>query len=157
MSGPLSHFRIGWRPARRRTRSARPLICATGACVLLVATTAAPAQDGAADTAPVFSPGFSFVEKDGAALYANVCQACHMADGRGAAGAGRYPALAGDANLAESGYALTVVVRGLKGMPPVGRMMSDEQVAAVVNYVRTHFGNAYAEVVTAADAAAARR
>ena len=28
-------------------------------------------------------------------------------------------------------------------MPPVGAMMSDDQVAAVVNYVRTHFGNQY--------------
>ena len=27
-------------------------------------------------------------------------------------------------------------------MPPVGDMMSDAQVADVVNYVRTHFGNA---------------
>ena len=36
------------------------------------------------------------------------------------------------------------------------RDMSDEQVAAVVNYVRTHFGNNYQDVVTAADAKAAR-
>ena len=28
-------------------------------------------------------------------------------------------------------------------MPPIGGMMSDAQVADVVNYVRTHFGNAY--------------
>ena len=28
-------------------------------------------------------------------------------------------------------------------MPPFGEMMSDDQVAAVVNYVRTHFGNKY--------------
>jgi mono/diheme cytochrome c family protein len=35
--------------------------------------------------------------------------------------------------------------------------MSDEQVADVVNYLRTHFGNAYAGVVTAADVSAARR
>ena len=26
-------------------------------------------------------------------------------------------------------------------MPPFGAMMSDDQVAAVVNYLRTHFGN----------------
>jgi mono/diheme cytochrome c family protein len=34
--------------------------------------------------------------------------------------------------------------------------MSDEQVAAVVNYVRTHFGNSYQDAVTAEDAKAAR-
>ena len=38
---------------------------------------------------------------------------------------------------------LAVLFRGLKDMPPVGGMMSDAQVADVVNYVRTHFGNAY--------------
>ena len=35
--------------------------------------------------------------------------------------------------------------------------MSDEQVADVVNYVRTHFGNSYPDAVSAADVAAARR
>ena len=42
-------------------------------------------------------------------------------------------------------------------MPPVGKMMSDEQVAAVINYVRTHFGNDYHDAVTAEDVKAARR
>ena len=42
-------------------------------------------------------------------------------------------------------------------MPPLGRMMSDEQVADVVNYVRTHFGNSYADALSAGDVAAARR
>ena len=45
---------------------------------------------------------------------------------------------------------------GLRGMPPLGRMMSDEQVADVVNYVRTHFGNSYADPLSAAEVAAAR-
>jgi mono/diheme cytochrome c family protein len=36
-------------------------------------------------------------------------------------------------------------------------MMSDAQVAEIVNYVRTHFGNTYSDVVSAADVAAARR
>ena len=44
-----------------------------------------------------------------------------------------------------------------KGMPPVGSMMSDAQVADVVTYVRTHFGNAYPGAVSAAEVAAARR
>ena len=30
-------------------------------------------------------------------------------------------------------------------------MMSDDQVAAVVNYLRTHFGNDYQDEVTAED------
>jgi mono/diheme cytochrome c family protein len=52
---------------------------------------------------------------------------------------------------------LSVLLGGLKGMPPVGDMMSDAQVADVVNYVRTHFGNSYSEAVSAADVSAARR
>jgi mono/diheme cytochrome c family protein len=41
-------------------------------------------------------------------------------------------------------------------MPPVGALMSDAQVAAVVNYVRTHFGNQYSDAVSADDVKAAR-
>ena len=41
-------------------------------------------------------------------------------------------------------------------MPPLGRMMSDEQVADVSNYVRTHFGNAYGEAISAAEVKAVR-
>jgi mono/diheme cytochrome c family protein len=41
-------------------------------------------------------------------------------------------------------------------MPPIGSMMSDDQVAAVVNYVRTHFGNQYRDAVSAADVKLAR-
>ena len=42
-------------------------------------------------------------------------------------------------------------------MPPVGSMMSDEQVADVVNYVRIHFGNSYVGAVSAAEVSTARR
>ena len=90
-------------------------------------------------------------------LYANVCQACHMPDGKGATGAGAYPSLAGDKNLEAAGYPLAIVVNGQRGMPPVGQLMNDDQVAAVVNYVRTHFGNNYQDAVTAADVKVVRR
>jgi mono/diheme cytochrome c family protein len=42
-------------------------------------------------------------------------------------------------------------------MPPFGAMMSDDQVAAVVNYLRTHFDNHYQDAVTAADVQSVRR
>jgi mono/diheme cytochrome c family protein len=89
--------------------------------------------------------------RDGEGIYRSVCQGCHMGDGRGAQGAAAYPSLVANPNLATAGYPLTVVVRGLRAMPPVGGMMDDAQVAAVVNYVRTHFGNAYTDAVTAED------
>ena len=63
---------------------------------------------------------------------------------------------AGDKALEAPGYPLSVVVNGQHGMPPVGIMMNDEQVAAVVNYVRTHFSNHYQDAVTADNVKAAR-
>ena len=41
-------------------------------------------------------------------------------------------------------------------MPPFGELLTDQQVAAVVNFVRTHFGNDFPDEVTAADARASR-
>jgi mono/diheme cytochrome c family protein len=35
--------------------------------------------------------------------------------------------------------------------------MTDDQVAAVVNYVRTHFGNNYSDAVNAGDVKAVRK
>jgi len=103
------------------------------------------------------SAGFKFAERNGEELYASVCQGCHMPDGKGAIGAGAYPSIAGNDTLKASGYMLDVVVNGKRAMPPLGDMMSDDQVAAVVNYVRTHFSNNYRDAVTPADVKAARR
>ena len=80
-----------------------------------------------------------------------------MPDGKGATGAGTYPALASNPNLSIAEYPVTVVLHGLRGMPPVGYFLTDDQVAAVVNYVRTHFGNNYPDAVGAADVKAARQ
>jgi mono/diheme cytochrome c family protein len=41
-------------------------------------------------------------------------------------------------------------------MPAFGPSLSDGQVAAVVNYVRTHFGNSYTDSVTVEDVKALR-
>jgi mono/diheme cytochrome c family protein len=124
----------------------------------LAFTSPAGADNAAPSSAePTLSAGFKFTEHTGEALYANVCQGCHMADGKGATGAARYPALAADPNLAIAGYAVDVVVNGKRAMPPVGLMMNDDQVAAVVNYVRTHFGNDYRDAVTADQVKALRR
>jgi mono/diheme cytochrome c family protein len=58
--------------------------------------------------------------------------------------------------LASTAYPLALVVNGRNGMPPFGDLLTDQQVAAVVNYVRSHFGNGFADEATAADAKAAR-
>jgi mono/diheme cytochrome c family protein len=102
------------------------------------------------------SAGYRFSETSGEELFSSVCQGCHMSDGHGAAGAGTYPSLAHDKSLEARGYPVYVVVRGQKAMPPVGAMMSNGQVAAVINYIRTHFGNAYPDLVTIDDVRQAR-
>lgn len=99
----------------------------------------------------ILSPGSRFAESNGAELFAGICQGCHMPDGRGAAGAGYYPSLVNNKNLEAKAYPVYVVVRGQRAMPPIGSMMSDDQVAEVVNYLRTHFGNQYQDTVTVED------
>lgn len=80
-----------------------------------------------------------------------------MAGGEGASGAGVYPALAKNQKLRTARYPVFVVTNGQKGMPPFGPMMDDEQIAAVVNYVRTSLGNDFKDVVTSADVRAIRQ
>ena len=100
-------------------------------------------------------PGdYSF--QGGAAVYSHVCQACHMADAKGAVGAGAFPALANNPKLAEAGYPLSVILHGQKAMMPLGNLLTDQQVADVVNYIRGNFGNRYKGAVTVADVKAAR-
>lgn len=109
------------------------------------------------------APGVSFgdparfVSNDGAYLYRAACQGCHMADGKGAIGAGQYPALANNPRLQAAAYPAFIVVNGQRAMPEFGSMLDDEQVAAVVSYIRTQFGNQYNEPVTAADIKGFRR
>ena len=119
---------------------------------LALVASAAPAQEGQR----TFSSGYRFVEMSGEELNNNVCRACHMMDARGAAGAGTYPSLAANPNLETAGYPLTMVIHGRRAMPPFGDMMNDAQIAAVVNYLRTHFGNNYTDMVTAQDVSEAR-
>jgi mono/diheme cytochrome c family protein len=135
-------------------------VAAIGSMSAALAQDAAPPPAGL--TAPQGDPDGAFVmtgrfsEPDGEKMYRRVCAACHMADAAGATGAGTYPSLVKNPKLAASGYPLLVIVKGLNGMPPIGDMMTDKQVADVTNYIRTHFGNKYKDAVTAADAKALR-
>jgi mono/diheme cytochrome c family protein len=123
---------------------------------LALMSPAAHADEESRSRPPALSPGFRFTESTGEELFASACQGCHMPDGKGAVGAGTYPSLANDSNLEAGTYPVHVVVRGQRAMPPVGAMMNDAQVAAVVNYVRTHFGNEYRNAVSADDVKLAR-
>jgi mono/diheme cytochrome c family protein len=102
---------------------------------------------------------------NGQEIYEHICQSCHMADGGGAVGAGRYPALAKNRNLASRQFMALTLLMGRRNMPAFGAkhalafigqpaVLTDVQIAAVINYVRTHFGNHYTDAITAAEVAA---
>jgi mono/diheme cytochrome c family protein len=91
----------------------------------------------------------------GEQIFQHICQACHMAEAQGATGAGFYPKLAGNKKFVAWEFVALTVLNGRNGMPPFGtppdapamvraNQLSDAQIAEVVNYVRTHFGNRYA-------------
>ncbi len=105
---------------------------------------------------PTFGSPYHFTEAGGSQIYRAACAGCHMLDGRGAAGAGAYPALANNARLAAAGYPIALVLQGRGAMPPFARSLSDAQIADVVGYIRTNFGNAYSDAPSAAEVAAAR-
>jgi len=127
-----------------------------GLVLLSLATAVAHADEESRSRPPALSTGFRFTESTGEELFASACQGCHMPDAKGAVGAGAYPSLASNRNLEAGTYPVHVLVRGQRAMPPVGAMMSDAQVAAVVNYVRSHFGNEYRDAVSADDVKLAR-
>ncbi|MBB2487884.1 cytochrome c [Mitsuaria sp. WAJ17] len=117
------------------------------------------ADDPAQGPEPRFSSGWRFEQRSGPALYGALCAACHMPDGRGARGAGAYPALQGNPRLAATPYALHMVLNGHRAMPGFGRQLSDEQVAAVLSHVRARFGGMPPETagVTPAESAEVRK
>ena len=126
----------------------------TGALVASAGAQTAPTGSAVAADAEASATGLS--APAGEELYMRVCAACHMPHAKGAVGAGFYPALAGNKRLASGAYPVYVLMNGMNGMPPLGEMMTDEQVADVVNYVRTHFGNDYRDAVQPSDVSALR-
>jgi len=93
--------------------------------------------------------GPAAAEPDGKALYAASCQACHQADGAGLPGA--FPPLKGSPIVNGDNLELYVdiIMNGYDAraeygvMAPVGTNMewTEHEVAAVINYERTSWGN----------------
>lgn len=90
----------------------------------------------------------SFTEKDGEKLYLELCASCHMPDGKGAIGAGMYPSFINNEKLSNKAYPQIVVLYGLNAMPALGGVLDDEQIANVINYIRSDFGNYHDDPVT---------
>jgi mono/diheme cytochrome c family protein len=95
--------------------------------------------------------------KIGMAIYSDECSACHGADGSGVANL--FPALKGSAAVqsVDPTSLLHLVLRGARSaatdpaptapaMPSFGWLLNDEQVGAVLNYVRNAWGNRAAPI-----------
>ncbi len=104
--------------------------------------------------------------KTGGRIYADECSGCHGANGKGTPGL--FPTLAGAPVVRQDKAAslLRVVLRGARSigtdqaptapaMPAFEWLLTDDQVAALLTYVRNSWGNA-APSVTAADVKKAR-
>lgn len=131
------------------------------ATLLLALTWLLAAGTARADNAGVHAPGV-LQTRDGGQVYRQICQGCHMPDGRGASGAGHYPAFAGNPTMASARYMALTILQGRRNMPsfeprPPGETffvpasLTDQQVAAVINYVRTHFGKHYRDAISTAE------
>lgn len=94
------------------------------------------------------------VARTGEEVYKTYCQACHMADGKGAVGAAAFPALANNPRMGTTPYAAYIVANGKGGMPWFKDVLSKEQARELLTYLRTHFGNDFKEPVTPDDVAA---
>lgn len=91
-------------------------------------------------------------QPDGREIFSQQCIACHQPDGKGVPG--NFPPLAGNPDLfLARDFPPRVVLFGMSGkikvlgqeidgaMPPLGAVLKDDEIAAVINYVRGAFGN----------------
>lgn len=95
------------------------------------APTAAQEADAAAIAAAV---------AEGAPLYARNCAGCHGAEGGGGAG----PALFSNQFMAQQSGVVNQIFLGNaeRGMPMFTRL-TDQEIAAITNFVRNSWGNSY--------------
>jgi cytochrome c6 len=81
----------------------------------------------------------------GQTLFLENCSACHQPTGLGRKGA--FPALAGDKFVtSDPAPVAAIVLNGRGGMPAFKADLSDGDLAAILSYVRTAWGNKAAPV-----------
>ncbi len=113
------------------------------------------ADTSEAESAPVVQT--QALEK-GKTIYSQYCLACHQGDGNGVAGA--FPPLTQTEWVSgDKATLIGVILNGMQGeitvkgevynnaMPAHG-FLSDEEIGAVLTYVRQSFGNDYSEITT---------
>lgn len=107
-------------------------------------------------TSVVFKKGMEIYTRDGS------CATCHQPDGTGLADSGFPPLAKSDWVTGSSDRLIKIVLHGLYGpievngkqypgnvpMTPYSTMLSDEEIAAVLNYIRNSFGNSTPVTIT---------
>jgi len=127
----------------RRPQWAAALTFALAACVL-----SAPSVAGAQTKTTAAKEQLP----DGKSVYATTCAACHQATGEGVSGV--FPPLAGSEwATGDEAKAVRILLHGVTGpievagetfngmMPPWGPTLKDADIAAVLTYVRSTWGN----------------
>jgi cytochrome c oxidase cbb3-type subunit II len=107
-----------------------------------------------------------FDREDGAKLFGANCAVCHQASGQGIPGV--FPPLKGNGvvQAPDPTQQIRVLLQGILGaniggivysspMPPFGITLSDKQVADIIDYERSSWGN-HAPLATAREVAAVR-
>ena len=105
----------------------------------------------------------AFAAADGKAVYTKNCSSCHQATGQGLTGT--FPPLAkNDVVTGDPNKVIHILLNGLNGpikvngtsynnaMPPWKGTLSNAEIAAVITYIRSSWGNK-ASAVTEADVA----
>ncbi len=107
----------------------------------------------AAVLAAALSAGSAFAQEDGATLFAQNCSACHQPMGQGVPGA--FPALAGNKFVqSDPKNPAYVVTHGRGGMPNFAGDLDDKQIATILSFVRSSWGNTAAPLDASVVAAA---
>ena len=110
-----------------------------------------PARTPPAETSGDGSSGDELLP-DGATFYTNTCAACHQADGMGIAGA--FPPLANSAvvNNEDPELLIRIILQGYDAnpewgqMPGFGDLLTDEEIAAIINHEKSSWGNSSSTV-----------
>ena len=112
-----------------------------------------PGKAGAGPAAAALSPEEQKRFAAGQEIYKNICEGCHGADGREQPGAA--PNIAGSPSvIGPPGVPVRVLLHGKEGpvglMPAHGEMLNDEEIAAVLSYIRRAWGQTASPIETAA-------
>ncbi len=134
-------------PNRRRV--ARAFLLALLVGMAACAKTTSSGASAFASAAIVQNPASA---SDGAVVYITNCSSCHQTNGEGVPGA--FPPLAGNPTVTGNPVAVIAIVKhGIGGkivvnasaysgiMPPWEGLISDEDIAAVVTYIRSSWHN----------------